>query len=91
MSEAKSCGAVFRLGANAPATCALRPNHDGPHSIAAAHRPWARVAEEHAEMVLSLRSIRDGYDHDGDAHKYSTMCRRCEAGRVLALVEGKKT
>lgn len=38
-------------------------------------------------MFLMLRSfvktVRDDFDHDEDAHKYNTFCRCCEATKVL--------
>lgn len=45
------CGAVFRVGSNAPAGCALRFNHLGPH------RDWRQVADERAELAEALEDI----------------------------------
>ena len=44
------CGAVFRIGVNTPASCALRFNHPGHH------RNWQQVADERTEFLEALRS-----------------------------------
>ena len=35
-----------------------------------------------AKMEDFIRSVRDNFDCDADAHKYGTMCRACEAARL---------
>lgn len=48
MSEPKPCGAVFRVGANTPAGCALRFNHLG------LHRTWQQVADDREALEARL-------------------------------------
>lgn len=42
-----------------------------------------------AKLRAALETVRDGFDCDGDAHKYGTACRCCEARK--ALDETKET
>lgn len=51
MPASEPCGAVFRVGENACASCALRFNHLGPH------RDWRQVADERAELAERLESL----------------------------------
>lgn len=50
-STAGQCSAVFRVGHNSPATCALRFNHPGPH------RDWRQVADDREELLEALRAF----------------------------------
>jgi hypothetical protein len=59
-------------------------------SIVAMHNAWPaisarlRAAEAELERLRgALRNVRDGYDCDEDAHKYGTICRRCDARAAL--------
>lgn len=36
-----------------------------------------------------IRDMATNYDCDGDAHKYSTKCRVCEAREILELLESR--
>jgi len=42
------------------------------------------------KLQETLLDIRDNYDHDVDAHKYKTNCRKCEAEKSLALIQEYK-
>jgi len=42
-----------------------------------------RMEERIAELEEFVRDVRDDYDHDEDAHKYRTICRMCEAEKLL--------
>ena len=54
------------------------------------HDEWRKVcadrdsiAAQLAEANEVLRSIRDNFDHDEDAHRYGTECRCCAAAAAL--------
>ena len=49
----------------------------------------SRLARERAESAL--RTVRDGFDHDEDAHKYGTACRVCVAASVIGAGEWLST
>lgn len=43
-----------------------------------------RAAEAEVERLRGvLRNVRDNYDCDEDAHRYGTICRRCDARAAL--------
>lgn len=42
------------------------------------------------KMADTLRSIRDNYDCDEDAHRYGTPCRCCIARETLAVYDAAK-
>lgn len=45
----------------------------------------AESEKRRGELEKALRTIADGYDHDGDAHKYNNgACRVCIAEAALA-------
>jgi hypothetical protein len=33
--------------------------------------------------MIFIRDVATNYDHDEDAHKYGTRCRKCEAAKLL--------
>ncbi len=43
----------------------------------------AEARKRIAELEEFAREVRDNYDCDSDAHRYGTMCRACEAEKVL--------
>lgn len=44
-----------------------------------------------AELEAFARSVRDGFDHDEDAHRYNTFCRVCEAEKTLGRADSVST
>lgn len=65
------------------------PHHPpGPHGAEGCRigdrLDWvaAALAREKG-LAETLEYIRDNYDHDSDAHKYGTPCRKCDAGEAL--------
>lgn len=43
---------------------------------------------EMASLRSFARDLRDNHDCDPDAHRHGTPCYVCEAGRLLARIEG---
>jgi len=41
-----------------------------------------------AALTEALKTVRDDYDHDSDAHKYDTGCRVCIARAALGSQDG---
>lgn len=39
-----------------------------------------------SEMEEFIKDCRDFWDCDEDAHKYGTLCRSCEAKKILSLI-----
>lgn len=60
------------------------------------------ISNEHGERRIGIRGLakdaealeafvkncRDNYDHEEDAHKYGTLCRCCEAEKLLPRPPG---
>jgi hypothetical protein len=83
----KPCGAVFCVGANAPASCALRFNHLGPH------RAWTQIADDRDELLEALRAfVRDlerGPWSDGPPVTHPAHDRYQTARAAIAKAECK--
>lgn len=49
------------------------------------YKELKKEAERSQKLVATLESIRDGYDHDEDAHRYNNLaaCRCCAADKAL--------
>jgi hypothetical protein len=47
----------------------------------------ARRAEAGGRAVGFIRSVATNFDHDNDAHRYGTECRKCEAENLLDLAQ----
>ncbi len=53
--------------------------------------PSAKQEDKAAEGLIDFaKDVRDNWDHDGDAHKYGTPCRCCEAEKALTRYQGGK-
>lgn len=48
----------------------------------------AKVKAAAASMLSALKDISSNYDHDEDAHRYGTTCRKCLAQEMVALATG---
>lgn len=47
----------------------------------------AADAEERKEIVEFVRDVATNWDHDGDAHRYGTSCRVCDAAALFKKLE----
>ena len=81
--DCKDVRSVFKVAARYEAEAAAR------YAVAVANA-WPgisarlRAAEAEVERLRgALRSVRDNYDCDEDAHRYGTICRRCDARAAL--------
>lgn len=45
------------------------------------------MAAEVLRLREFARDIRDNYDHDEDAHRHNTCCRKCEAEHFIGRGE----
>lgn len=53
---------------------------------------WARAYVRGVEakaLVAFIENVRDNFDCDSDAHKYSTHCRACNAADVIRRWKGE--
>lgn len=48
-----------------------------------ANKSAERRGKRIKELESFVKDIRDGFDCDLDAHKYGTLCRCCEAEKIL--------
>lgn len=46
-----------------------------------------KLRKENARLKEFIKDINENWDCDIDAHRYNTICRACEAGKLLNALE----
>lgn len=72
------------LDASARCSAALAASDLGAKMAREAERRAERAEARAKRAEDFVRNCRDNFDCDDDAHRYSTTCRACDAGKVLA-------